>query len=142
MVQGSQKHIDSPWAQPQHREVEVSEIAFDLPDSAFTRAADAANYFYKVVRNTSTATISCDLVGSNLSKSCGLGPDAAIQMAFQAAAQIAYGRLLPTYESNSTRKFLHGRTETVSYMTVFSWCYRPCDPRTCCYYSRFAPLLT
>lgn len=42
-----------------------------------------------------------------------LSPDAYIQMAMQLAYRRLHGKGTPTYETASTRLFLHGRTETI-----------------------------
>ncbi|CAI2169322.1 5598_t:CDS:10 [Funneliformis geosporum] len=47
-------------------------------------------------------------------------PDAFVQMALQLAYYRQYGEPCPTYESASTRGFLHGRTETVRSCSVDS----------------------
>ncbi|CAG8579603.1 2587_t:CDS:10 [Ambispora leptoticha] len=51
--------------------------------------------------------------GADWLKSVKLSPDAFVQMALQLAYQRHYGQPTATYESASTRAFLHGRTETV-----------------------------
>jgi carnitine O-acetyltransferase len=52
--------------------------------------------------------------GSNKIKSSVMAsPDAFVQMALQLAYFRTYGEPCPTYESASTRQFLHGRTETI-----------------------------
>ncbi|KAI9595103.1 acyltransferase ChoActase/COT/CPT [Syncephalis fuscata] len=47
-------------------------------------------------------------------------PDATVQMALQLAFYRQHGRPCPTYESASTRLFLHGRTETVRSCSIDS----------------------
>jgi carnitine O-acetyltransferase len=47
-------------------------------------------------------------------------PDATVQMALQLAFYRIHGRPCPTYESASTRLFLHGRTETVRSCSIES----------------------
>lgn len=42
-----------------------------------------------------------------------MSPDAYVQMVFQLAYYRIYKKPCPTYESASTRQFLHGRTETI-----------------------------
>ncbi|PKC07825.1 acyltransferase ChoActase/COT/CPT [Rhizophagus irregularis] len=58
--------------------------------------------------------------GSNWLKSAKLSPDAFIQMALQLAYYRRQGGPCPTYESASTRGFLHGRTETVRSCSIDS----------------------
>ena len=56
--------------------------------------------------------------GKGFVKSCGVSPDAFIQIALQVAAFKEFKRPVNTYESSMTRLFLHGRTETVRPCTI------------------------
>ncbi|KAF0377754.1 acyltransferase ChoActase/COT/CPT [Gigaspora margarita] len=59
--------------------------------------------------------------GTSLIKKIGkCSPDAYIQMALQLAYYQLHGRVVPTYETGTTRKFLRGRTETVRTLSVES----------------------
>ncbi|CAG8496162.1 1854_t:CDS:2 [Diversispora eburnea] len=58
--------------------------------------------------------------GSNWLKSVKYSPDAFVQMAIQLAYYRQYGEPCATYESASTRGFLHGRTETVRSCSIDS----------------------
>lgn len=51
--------------------------------------------------------------GKDFIKSCKLSPDSYVQMAMQLAFYKIHGVPGATYESASTRMFLHGRTETI-----------------------------
>lgn len=53
-------------------------------------------------------------------KRLGVSPDAYAQMAMQLAFHKQFGYNVATYESNSTRRFLHGRTETVRSVSLDS----------------------
>mmetsp|Transcript_68594 Transcript_68594/g.143088 ORF Transcript_68594/g.143088 Transcript_68594/m.143088 type:complete len:626 (+) Transcript_68594:330-2207(+) len=57
--------------------------------------------------------ISLEGLGRDGIKRLGVGPDGFCQLAIQLAFFSLQGRLAPTYEACSTRKFLHGRTETI-----------------------------
>jgi hypothetical protein len=59
--------------------------------------------------------------GKGFVKSCGVSPDAYIQLALQLAYFRDQGRFDATYEAAMTRLFLQGRTETV----------RPCTAQSC-----------
>lgn len=50
-----------------------------------------------------------------------LSPDAFIQMAMQLAYRRLHGKNTPTYETASTRLFMHGRTETIRTFSEDSW---------------------
>ncbi|XP_064614133.1 peroxisomal carnitine O-octanoyltransferase-like [Liolophura sinensis] len=58
--------------------------------------------------------------GKSLLKSVKVHPDTCVQMALQLAYYRMYKKPAPTYETGTTRKFWHGRTETV----------RACTPET------------
>ncbi|CAG8533512.1 7335_t:CDS:2 [Cetraspora pellucida] len=47
-------------------------------------------------------------------------PDAYLQMVIQLAYYQLHGRVVPTYETSSTRQFLRGRTETIRTLSVES----------------------
>ncbi|KAJ1967965.1 Carnitine O-acetyltransferase mitochondrial [Dispira parvispora] len=51
--------------------------------------------------------------GGKLIKEAKVSPDSYVQMALQLAYYRLHGKPCPTYETASTRAFLHGRTETV-----------------------------
>lgn len=72
-----------------------------------------------------SAQIQCRLLhhhefGTDALKSMKVSPDAFMQMALQLAYFRIHGSPCPTYESASTRGFLHGRTETVRSCSVES----------------------
>lgn len=48
-----------------------------------------------------------------IKKTARVSPDAYLQMVLQLAYYRVHGRVTPTYETGSTRKYLHGRTETI-----------------------------
>ncbi|KAK2145507.1 hypothetical protein LSH36_677g03010 [Paralvinella palmiformis] len=68
--------------------------------------------------------------GKSLLRSYNHHPDTFMQMALQLAYYRMYKRPAPTYETASTRKFYHGRTETVRSCTVeaVEWCTSMLDP--------------
>ena len=57
----------------------------------------------------------CDFedFGKNEMKTWGVSPDAGCQMAYQLAYYRIHGEMPGVYESCATRKFFHGRTETI-----------------------------
>ncbi|XP_045114902.1 peroxisomal carnitine O-octanoyltransferase-like [Portunus trituberculatus] len=59
-----------------------------------------------------------------------LHPDSFVQMALQLAYLRLHGRPAPTYETASTRRFYHGRTETIRSCTTeaVSWARAMLDP--------------
>ncbi|GBC09236.1 hypothetical protein RclHR1_08700004 [Rhizophagus clarus] len=81
----------------------------------------------KAQSNIQAATDNVDSVllhyneyGSNWLKSVKVSPDAFVQMALQLTYYRQHGEQCPTYESASTRGFLHGRTETVRSCSIDS----------------------
>ncbi|KAJ1669190.1 Carnitine O-acetyltransferase mitochondrial, partial [Spiromyces aspiralis] len=52
-------------------------------------------------------------LGSDYIKKAKVSPDAFVQMALQLAYYRLHGQPCATYETASTRAFLHGRTETI-----------------------------
>lgn len=65
----------------------------------------------KNVSNLDLNLLRFKLYGQTLIKNIGVSPDAFVQMAFQLSFFRLHKSFAPTYESCSTRKFLHGRTE-------------------------------
>ena len=55
--------------------------------------------------------------GKDTLKSARLGPDSFVQMALQLTFWRDQGRVCSTYETGTTRKFVHGRTETIRSLT-------------------------
>ncbi|CAG8673044.1 6506_t:CDS:2, partial [Scutellospora calospora] len=59
--------------------------------------------------------------GTHFIKKIGkCSPDAYLQMVIQLAYYQLHGRVVPTYESSATRKFLRGRTETIRTLSMES----------------------
>lgn len=68
-----------------------------------------------------SAVLTFDDYGTDWIKKSGrIAPDAYLQMALQLAYYRVHGRITPTYETASTRKYLHGRTETIRTVSVES----------------------
>lgn len=68
-----------------------------------------------------TAVVDMEDFGAlHCKKTLKCGADALAQLAIQSAQWATYGTVLPTYESASTRRFLHGRTATVRSATHVS----------------------
>jgi len=62
--------------------------------------------------------------GKNFLRDCKVKPDTFMQMALHYGYYRLHGRAAPGYETASTRKFYHGRTETLRSCTpeVVDWC--------------------
>jgi hypothetical protein len=57
-------------------------------------------------------------VGKTAIKKLGVAPDAFCQMVYHLAYYRVHGKIAPTYESCSTARFYHGRTETIRTATL------------------------
>lgn len=73
-------------------------------------AVEANAAFFASINSTMTVF---DDFGGSAMKAMKVSPDAFAQLAMQLAFHKQFGYSVATYESNSTRGFLHGRTETV-----------------------------
>lgn len=73
-----------------------------------------------------------DHYGKGFMKTCGLSPDAFIQMALQLAYYRDAGKFCLTYEATMTRLYREGRTETLRPLTLESatWVKAMVDGRT------------
>lgn len=78
--------------------------------SAVSRGREEIGQWYK---DMSGFALRLEGSGSAAFKEAGLPPDAGFQFAMQAATLRATGSLRATYESCSTARFLHGRTEVI-----------------------------
>jgi carnitine O-acetyltransferase len=64
--------------------------------------------------------------GKKYLKEAGFEPNDFVQMAMQLAAYRLYGRPVGTYEASQTRKFRHGRTETIRPLSLESEAFVKC----------------
>lgn len=101
--------------------VHTSELSLALR-FAETRLAD-------LIQQNEFEALEFDNYGMNTIKQMGFSPDAFVQMGFQAAYYSLYGRVECTYEPAMTKKFLHGRTESVRVVTNDSaaFCRKFCE---------------
>eukprot|EP00013_Stygamoeba_regulata_P012864 CAMPEP_0177675616 /NCGR_PEP_ID=MMETSP0447-20121125/27303_1 /TAXON_ID=0 /ORGANISM="Stygamoeba regulata, Strain BSH-02190019" /LENGTH=504 /DNA_ID=CAMNT_0019184029 /DNA_START=928 /DNA_END=2438 /DNA_ORIENTATION=- len=77
----------------------------------------ASRAFQKKFKSLDIGVAKSD-VGKKDIVACQISPDAAVQLAIQLAYFRVTGSLKSTYEAAMTKKFLHGRTETVRTMTT------------------------
>jgi len=91
----------------------LREIDWKLTGSLDIAMRDAFEDYAKLIASTDTCTLNFRQYGGNYMKTSKMSPDAYVQVAFQLSYFKMYGRIDATYESASTRSFLHGRTETV-----------------------------
>ncbi|KAA0163352.1 hypothetical protein FNF28_04272 [Cafeteria roenbergensis] len=86
-----------------------AEAAALVSDAVSRGRAEIANWY----RDMSGFALRLEGSGSTAFKEAGLPPDAGFQFAMQAGTLRATGSLRATYESCSTARFLHGRTEVI-----------------------------
>mmetsp|Transcript_7017 Transcript_7017/g.11043 ORF Transcript_7017/g.11043 Transcript_7017/m.11043 type:complete len:627 (-) Transcript_7017:96-1976(-) len=79
---------------------------------------EAQKFFTRIVQDHVTARLTVDGMGRDGIKGLKVGPDAFCQLAMQLAFYRIHSKLAPIYEACSTRRFLHGRTETIRSCTV------------------------
>ncbi|KAG0241985.1 Carnitine O-acetyltransferase mitochondrial, partial [Mortierella sp. GBA43] len=78
-----------------------------------TAIANAHTYFKTTVEAHQMVPTEFKGYGKGLIKAFKMSPDAYVQMALQLAYFRMHGELVGTYESAATRKYRHGRTETI-----------------------------
>lgn len=88
-------------------------LEFYLNDSLKEIIAHAETRFDALKNDTLSRVFEYTAFGKGLIKSFKVSPDAFIQLALQLAQYQLFGKCKSTYESASTRQFLHGRTETL-----------------------------
>uniref|UniRef100_G3MPS7 Choline/carnitine acyltransferase domain-containing protein n=1 Tax=Amblyomma maculatum TaxID=34609 RepID=G3MPS7_AMBMU len=116
LVDHCYKYIDKKQGSPQTRKA-----ADNVPRKLeFELSADTIKDIEKAHSSLSRLTADLDLFiykyrgyGKEVIKSFKLSPDSYIQMAMQLAYYKIHKAPGATYESASTRKFIHGRTETI-----------------------------
>ncbi|KAF8984889.1 Carnitine O-acetyltransferase mitochondrial [Entomortierella lignicola] len=92
-----------------------------VTSKALDRAiADAHAYFKTTVEAHEMVPTEFKGYGKGLIKAFKMSPDAYVQMALQLAYYRKHGGLVATYESAATRKYRHGRTETVRSCSIES----------------------
>lgn len=116
LVDHCYKYIDKKLGCPPS-----SRTADNIPKKLeFVVSQDTAKDIEKAHSSLSRLTADLDLFiykfkgyGKEFIKSCKLSPDSYVQMAMQLAYYKIHKVPGATYESASTRKFIHGRTETI-----------------------------
>ncbi|KHJ86645.1 Choline/Carnitine O-acyltransferase, partial [Oesophagostomum dentatum] len=88
-------------------------LEFDLSPDLLQSIEEAERTFNKLSRTYGVESVIYDNYGNNLVRDAKLYADTIVQIAIQLAFYRTHGRFAPIYETASTRKFYHGRTETV-----------------------------
>lgn len=98
----------------------VVELVWEGLDRLGGVIAEAKTNFDVEVAGHQTARVAVSALGSEAIKKLGVAPDPFCQLAMQLAFFRMHGRVPATYEACSTRRFLHGRTETIRSCSIES----------------------
>lgn len=99
----------------------LSPIIFKLDENVHAKAKEGETSFQKMVHALDLSVLQWTTYGARYVKEVlKAAPDAFAQMAFQVAFRELFGYTPATYESASTKTFLHGRTETIRSATMES----------------------
>lgn len=93
----------------------LSHLTFDLSTLPSVRQAmgPARAAFAALSANNDLVPVRFDGVGGQALRAAKIPPDSLMQMALQLAQWRDQHKLVATYETATTRRFLHGRTETI-----------------------------
>ncbi len=78
---------------------------------------DASRKFEALIEDTKALVITFEHFGKERIKTFNVSPDAFVQLALQLSQYRLFGQFNSTYEVTVTRRFLHGRTETLRSVT-------------------------
>ncbi|KAL7729123.1 hypothetical protein ACLKA6_009594 [Drosophila palustris] len=98
---------------PQHHLPPPERLEWQVNAQVQQRFSQAAITVDKAIDNLDFYVYRYKGYGKNFIKSCQVSPDVYIQLALQLAHFKLYGHLVATYESASTRRFLHGRVDCI-----------------------------
>ncbi|XP_062574442.1 peroxisomal carnitine O-octanoyltransferase-like [Saccostrea cucullata] len=108
-----------------------TELKFHV-DSVIIEAILAAEKFFLANANTlSSTTLKYTKYGKKKLRKYKYHPDTHVQLALHYAYYKIHNKLAPSYEPATTRRFYHGRTETLRTCTVeaVEFCKVLCDPK-------------
>lgn len=119
----------SAAAIPASLRASIRRLEWRVPPGLMVEAAAASARYLAETSALRARTLVVEGAGTSAWKAAGLAPDAVLQMALQLTHQRLHGFPAPTYESVSTQRFAHGRTETarscsaasVAFATSFQW---------------------
>jgi carnitine O-acetyltransferase len=89
------------------------ELVFELDDAGHTAIDRSRRAAAELAGRTDLALLDFGEFGRHTLVACGVSPDGFVQMAFQLTYFTLTGETASTYESVSTKRFLHGRTEAM-----------------------------
>ncbi|GCC21009.1 hypothetical protein chiPu_0000171 [Chiloscyllium punctatum] len=106
------------------------ELVFVLDQKVLNDIDQAKQQYYKQASDVQIVSYAFTAFGKSLIKMKKLHPDIFVQLALQLAYYKFHGRPGSCYETATTRRFYHGRTETMRPCTVeaVEWCRAMLDP--------------
>ncbi|NXQ60994.1 OCTC octanoyltransferase, partial [Anthoscopus minutus] len=118
---GSDNVRDIPWPE---------ELVFTVDPKIITEIECTKELYYKKVSDLQLVSYAFTSFGKALIRKRKLHPDTFVQLALQLAYYKCHGRPGCCYETAMTRRFYHGRTETIRPCTVeaLEWCKSMLDP--------------
>ncbi|XP_060104426.1 peroxisomal carnitine O-octanoyltransferase [Heteronotia binoei] len=118
---GSDKVRNIPWPE---------ELVFSLDQKILNDIAYAKGQYYKQISDMQLVNYAFTSFGKSLIKKQKLHPDTFVQLALQLAYYKLHGHPASCYETAMTRRFYHGRTETMRPCTMeaVEWCKSMLDP--------------
>ncbi|PKU34859.1 peroxisomal carnitine o-octanoyltransferase [Limosa lapponica baueri] len=118
---GSDKVRDIPWPE---------ELVFTVDQKIISEIGRAKELYYKKVSDLQLVHYAFTSFGKALIRKKKLHPDTFVQLALQLAYYKCHGRPGCCYETAMTRRFYHGRTETIRSCTMeaVEWCKSMLDP--------------
>ncbi|KAL8579049.1 hypothetical protein ACOMHN_035988 [Nucella lapillus] len=100
---------------------EPRHLQFHLDTALLAGLQEAKNLFKELSSRVELKITAFDVFGKKYLKTQSVHPDTCVQLALQLAYYRMYNKHAPTYETATTRRFYHARTETV----------RSCTPEAC-----------
>ncbi|NWU13581.1 OCTC octanoyltransferase, partial [Cephalopterus ornatus] len=118
---GSDNVRDIPWPE---------ELVFTVDPKIINEIGRTKELYYKKVSDLQLVSYAFTSFGKALLRKKKLHPDTFVQLALQLAYYKCHGRPGCCYETAMTRRFYHGRTETIRPCTVeaVEWCKSMLDP--------------
>jgi len=95
-------------------------VTLTVPASVQSTIDAAKANYRKLQDDISIEVLDFSSFGKDEIKTWNCSPDAVLQLAFQAAYFSLHNKMPPVYEACATRKFFHGRTETIRACTEAS----------------------
>uniref|UniRef100_A0A8R1HJE2 Carn_acyltransf domain-containing protein n=2 Tax=Caenorhabditis japonica TaxID=281687 RepID=A0A8R1HJE2_CAEJA len=110
----ARKHLWQPIKTNANSHFEFPErLVFEIDESLRNSIVEADVNFYRNKKLYRAGVVDFHGYGNDLCRASKVFADTVVQFALQLAFLRAHGSFAPIYETASTRKFYHGRTETV-----------------------------